>query len=280
MKIKFSGIFIISIVFLISACEKVIYFDERFLYSENPRALVHAASGDAEFPGQTMEAINYGFSILDGIEVDIQISQDNTLWLSHDSEVLDSSGKSLGDFASTEDEVIKSISDSTHNFYYTPLDSVLKAMSQMWPDKYISLDIKRPSKIYTLSSYRSIASEIIRMVEEYELEEHVLVESSSTYLLKLLNKSEYGIQTYFFCMGDFDKGVAEAKLNELTGISFKINSFDQLTDELVNLLHSSGLKIEAFYANEPEDIKRLYNYGVDFLQTDNLEYYSHIGTEE
>lgn len=261
------------LVFTILSCDKVSYFEERYPYIETPRALAHAACGDASYPNQTIEAINYGCSVLDGIEVDIQLSKDNTLWLSHDSEVIDENGIELGSFDNTTDEEIEDIVNSDSNYYYTRLDSALKFLSTNWPGKFVSLDIKRPEKLFTNNSYDLIADEIIRMVETYKLEGKVLIESSSNYLLDKLSSTDFQIETYFFCMGDFDKGVAEAHLNGYTGISFKINSYDELSAELVDLLHASGLKMQAFYVNEVSDIRELHSYGIDFMQTDNTDFY-------
>lgn len=271
---KFSNLTFFIITLLTSGCEKIEYFDKGYIIPHATQALAHAASGDYKFPGQTIEAVNFGFRSFDGIEVDIQTSKNYTLWLSHDNVVYNCEGKDLGKFISTEDNTITDIFNKDSTFYYVKLDSVFQIMSEKWPEKYISLDIKRPYQLIPFSSYNSIADEIKSLVEKYELSGHVLIESSSTYLLKRLNDPANGIQTYYFCLGDFDKGVAEAKLNDLTGISFKINSYDELNGSLIELLHSSGLKIQVFYANEPADIVDLNVIGVDFMQTDNLDFYT------
>lgn len=269
---------IASIAFL--SCEKIVYFDDRYAIEDvYSRALVHSASGDEVFAGQTIEAVAFGFSCLDGVEVDIQLSKDNTLWLNHDSKVYDAYNNNLGSFSIITDEIIQNIYNYDSTYYYSTLDTVFYLMSRKYPEKFISLDVKRPTKILTYNSYNIIASEIINLIQKYNLQGHVLVESSSNYFLKKLNNPEFGIQTYYFCLGDFDKGVTEAISDGFTGISFKINSYDELNEQLINLLHSSGLKIQAFYANEPKDIINMLSFGVDYLQTDNLDFYTIVESQ-
>lgn len=264
-----------AILFLFSNCEKVDYFETNSeTFDITPKALVHAASGDTNFAEQSLEAVDFGFSILDGIEVDIQISEDNTLWLSHDSKVKATNDIELGYFCKVPDYKIEAIYNANGSSYYTKLDSVFTLMNKKYPDKHISLDIKRPFKISAYSSYDAIYENISDMVLKYGLEGKVLIESSSKYLLKQFVAGKANIETYYFCLGDFDKGVAEAIYNNFTGISFKINSYDILNRSLIETLHSAGLKIQVFYTNEVHDIKRLHSYGVDFMQTDNLEFYS------
>ncbi len=261
--------------FLFSKCEKVDYFP---ISSKTtiiiPKAIVHAASGDARFAEQSLEAVDFGFSVLDGIEVDIQISANNTLWLSHNSIVKNTNEIEIGYFGNVPDYKIEAIYNIDGTPYYTRLDAVLKLMNNKYPGKYISLDIKRPHKISAYSSYDAMFASISQMVVKYDLESKVLIESSSKYLLKQFSEGKANIETYYFCLGDFDKGVAEAIYNNFTGISFKINSYDVLSKSLIETMHAAGLKIEVFYTNEENDIKRLHSFGVDFMQTDNLGFYS------
>ena len=54
---------------------------------------MHRGNGfNTDFVQNTLPAAEYGLSVLDGIELDIQLSKDGTLWLDHDNEVHDCDG--------------------------------------------------------------------------------------------------------------------------------------------------------------------------------------------
>lgn len=57
-------------------------------------------------PENTLDAVIYGKEHLDGIEIDIHISKDRTLWLSHDLEVGSCGGTVYNCFPETYDEEI------------------------------------------------------------------------------------------------------------------------------------------------------------------------------
>ena len=60
---------------------------------------MHRGNGfNTDFIPNTLPAAEYGLSVMDGIELDIQISEDGTLWLDHDNEVHDCDGTMLDVF--------------------------------------------------------------------------------------------------------------------------------------------------------------------------------------
>lgn len=261
---------------LIFSCEKITYYSHSNNISTSSKALVHAASGASGFEHETFDAVKFGLAALDGIEVDIQQSKDGTLWLSHDSKVFDENGNETRLFVNTSDNDLEQILSSDSTFYYTRLETVFQYLWQNNIKKHISLDVKRPIELITNDNYKEIAANIINMADKFKLENQVLIESSSEFFLKQFNGNSLGIETYYFCLGDFDKGASIAIEKGFTGISFKYNSKDDVSQELIELLHEYGLKMQIFYVNEPEVIEELYGYEIDFLQTDNLDFYSHI----
>ena len=69
---------------------------------------MHRGNGfNTDFVENTLPAAEYGLSVLDGIEQDIQISKDGTLWLDHDNEVYDCEGNNIGCFQTLTDDEIR-----------------------------------------------------------------------------------------------------------------------------------------------------------------------------
>lgn len=104
---------------------------------------MHRGCGDnTDFVENTISAAEYGLTKMDGIELDIQMSKDGTLWLDHDNEVHDCDGNVVGCFQELTDQQIKGAAECDGVVRYHTLESVFELMSAKYPDSYISLDIK------------------------------------------------------------------------------------------------------------------------------------------
>src|SRR4051812_29867589 len=95
-----------ALFIVLCGCEKIIFsIDNPISGLDVPIVLMHRGSGDhPDITGNTYEAAAYGLSVLDGIELDIQLSRDGTLWLDHDNEVHDCNGNVIGCFQDMTDE--------------------------------------------------------------------------------------------------------------------------------------------------------------------------------
>src|SRR5687767_4514190 len=78
-------------VILTSACRKINYFPDREINIEAPKLVAHRGGRNADFRENTMTGIKAALRHMDGIEVDVQISKDESIWLSHNVDVIDCS---------------------------------------------------------------------------------------------------------------------------------------------------------------------------------------------
>ena len=263
---------LISLTFislLLWACNRINYFETKPIYPNATIVMAHAATGNT--PGikrNTLEGAIFGLDTLDGIEIDISISKNRGLWLSHDQKVytLDKY------FINVNDETIAAIKDENNLPYYTPLEAVLKHMAQNTPDKTISLEIKYPFTLITTDVFNDVAYNINTLVNQYNLQGRVIVESQSVGLLKKLSEINETIGTYYMCYGNFEKGISRAYSNGLSGFSFDYGRDDELTFQSVALAHELGLKVLTYTIND-EYIPIVYSTGADIIQTDNMNFY-------
>ena len=261
------NLIILSFCFL--ACQRIEYFEPQAATFEETKVLAHAASGNSnEFQRNTIEAVKYGLKNLDGIEIDIAISKDNGLWLSHDDKVLALDKQ----FINVSDSELEEIKDSLGNPYYDKLEDVLKYMSDSVQDKTISLDIKYPVTINPNAVLADAAERIVALVEHYGLQNNVVVESGSALFLKKIRKDNPLIGTYIMSYGNYESGIADAYEYGFTGISFNYNRDDELVKESVELAHELGIKILVYTINN-EDISIVHALGVDIIETDHMDYY-------
>jgi glycerophosphoryl diester phosphodiesterase len=255
-------------------CSRVVYFPDRPIVVDQPYILAHQGGGYFD-AGNTFEAVVYGLEKLDGIEIDIQRSYDNTLWLSHSPMLLPCGAMKDRCFASLTDKAIIDIDSCLGpDIYYTRLESVFAFMSANYPDKYVSLDVKAwmpcGTSVNIIKEMNQLAQKIIDLTHTYNLR-HVMVESETSDFLYYIKKRSSSIETYLVTMGDFELGASRALNAGYTGISFSFKNKGRkipVTSEQIELVHRKGLKIQLWTMEDGADLEEAIALKPDFIQTD------------
>jgi hypothetical protein len=132
----------IAFLFAFSCCERVEYFPDKPITFEKTRVIAHQGGGVFD-AGNTFEACQYGLENAEGIEVDVQRSSDNVLWLSHSATVSSCGVFDETCFAAVSNNTIIAIDSCLGNeINYTQLEAIFAYMSDHYPEKFISLDVK------------------------------------------------------------------------------------------------------------------------------------------
>ncbi|HEY0742794.1 MAG TPA: glycerophosphodiester phosphodiesterase [Chryseosolibacter sp.] len=268
----------ISIIVIVSLCqcERVEYFPDNPITDATTRVLAHKGGGGSFGEGNTLEACVYGLERLDGIEVDLQKSEDNVLWLGHASDVPGCGAFPKSCFAGLTSSTIVQIDSclgKTINF--TKLETVFDYASKHHPDKYLSLDVKAwsPCEFNDINITREmnqLAAEIILLTSKYGLENRVMVESETGDFLYYVKTHSDFIETYLTTLGDFELGAARALDAGFSGISYEFRAKENLLKEQVDLLHRKGLKIQVWTIYDSQAFEEAKSLGVDFIQTDDI----------
>ncbi len=266
------------LLFSIGSCEKITYSVDNPIAGIPTKVLMHMGCGNnnPDFIPNTLAAAEFGLSKLDGIELDIQISNDGTLWLDHDNEVHDCDGNIIGCFQELSDDQIKEYEKCDGVIRYNTLESVFELMSSEYPESYISLDVKGQycEIISTPGIMRQMADAILDLVVKYKMEGHVLIESTSLAFMDELENQDLVAQCVI-SLGDIDKGIADAGVTKARGISQKY-SVEDIDAEVVSLIHNIGYGLVVWVINEPEDIVEAWNSKPDFIETDNADFKDYI----
>jgi len=274
---KTSIFFLFIILFSLIGCERIIYDVDNPINGLPTRVLMHRGNGDnTDFVENTLPAAEYGLSIMDGIELDIQMSKDGSLWLDHDNEVHDCDGNVIGCFQELTDQQITDAAECDGVVRYHTLESVFELMSTKYPNSYISLDIKgQYCKILsTPSVMRQMAESVKKLVTKYKMEYKVLIESNSIAFLNVMADQNV-VGQCVISLSDIDKGIADARATNARGISHKYTA-DPVDAGDVALIHSKGYGIVIWVINEPDDIVSVWNTHPDFIQTDNSDFKKYI----
>ena len=256
-------------------CERVEYFPDKPLLVSKPLMIAHQGGGFFD-AGNTMEACEYGLSLMDGIEVDIQKTSDNDIWLDHSSRL-----EACGSFDETCFDLVPSsrVLDIDKCLGaardYTRLETVFKYMLENYPEKFISLDVKAWSPcgargLNVIHEMNELAQAILDLTTKYNMAEHVLVESEVGDFLYYIKHRNPRIETYLATLGDLELGMSRALDAGFTGISFQYKVDEALSREMVELMHRKGLKIQLWTVDDPGDLEEAVGLNVDFIQTDNF----------
>ena len=271
--IKRYAVYIVLIVINYSSCKKVVYYPDKQLNNITPVILAHRGGGNDTLQENSLEACINALKLTDGLEVDVQISKDRTIWLSHSPKV-ETCNEALKCFAETKDEVIESINTCTgNNTKYTQLEEVLTYMSNNNIRKYISIDIKgwgpcSGNSLNIEAIMRLETEEIIKLAEKYKLVEYLIFETQAPSVLKWAKEKSSSVNVYVTSFGDYEKGMLLALKHNFDGISYKSNFRDMLDVEKINLLHKKGLRIMAWNIPDSSHMQYLISINTDFLQID------------
>ena len=279
MKINCNIFLLVLILFICVACKKIKYYPDKPYGDVETKVLAHRGGGNSSYQENTLEAASYGLSTLDGIEVDIQISKNRTIWMFHSAELPDCGGVSYNCFPETyNSQIIELDSCLGNTFVLSRLEEVFALMSSLYTDKFISLDVKAwaPCEVTSLGItgiMNVIADEIVYLTDKYNLNGHVMVESETTSFLSYLKRKSVGVETYLSTLGDFERGMQIALKGGFTGLSFKYKFDEEITEDHIYLIRKKGLKIQLWTVNEPDEIEEAIFINPDYIQTDNLAYF-------
>lgn len=268
---------IIFTLLLPLSCNKIEYDTDSPIIGRSTLVLMHRGCGyNNNFVPNTLPAAEYGLSVLDGVELDVQISKDGTLWLNYDNDVMDCNGEIIGCFQNMSDTEIYDVAICDSTIKYSTLESVFELMSTSYPNSHVSLDVKKQycNFLTVPSSMKEMAIAVKSLVSKYDMENKVLVESRSIAFHKEMEDQEDIIQC-IISLGDVDKGIADARAKKTKGISIRYG-IEEINAEVVSLIHKKGYQLAIWDVNVAEDIEAVWASNPDYIQTDNADFKSYI----
>ncbi len=86
----------------------------------------------------------------------------------------------------------------------------------------------------------------------------------------MVREENSNIETYLTTLGDYELGISRALGAGFSGVSFKFKFSEVIDQEMVDLLHRKGLKIQVWTVESRSDLEEAVEMGVDFVQTDSF----------
>ena len=252
----------------------------------NVRYLGHRGAGSNNYNAVNMEnsipSILEALKVMDGVEVDLQMSRSGTIWLFHDADInrtLCKPGAPRSILNMYDNEIAKlELCSRTKSGRVYKLAELVSLWNSRAPF-YIAMHVKDD---FTPAFYNSIGgrSNYLRkfadaLAKEIELSslkhsaDRFLVEQEDLVLPDALRKYPVGKQVkyYIFNYKSFNSMVADALTLGYDGVSC---NFTDRTLSATNIksAHEKGLSVMVWTPYSDKEVQKVYNMKPDFIQTD------------
>jgi len=226
----------------------------------------------------TFAAVVEGLKIFDGIEIDIQMSKDNTIWVFHDSKLpQNSKTDSLICIPQSFDWQIDSFNVSADS-KIPRLSDVFDYVKRENIEKPISLDIKGyfDSDCFAHNSadnkyFERFARQLSQLFRTYNLYAFVMLETDYTYIFDCLKKTDPEINCYLLAYNNFDTKIDIALKNNYAGVSFNFSD-TSVNAAKIKAAQAKGLKIQLWTPDSETLLLQAKAMNADFIQTNNLNF--------
>lgn len=250
---------------------------ELFPGIENVHFLGHKGSGtfgEMGNPGihdNSLEAVKNGLNLLNGVEIDLQLSKDTTLWLFHDHEIK-TCAHSTVNFHLLQDEEIRKISACNYNNQLITVGELQAELSKLHAkNKSISLDLKvlqNPVALEAFITAENLAQNVMKALDfksEFKEQFNIMVEIPDNAQLKAFEG--FSAVRYKLCINTNCN--TRPAVNQKAGLSVGLHIAAR-HPEVVSLFKENELPIQLWTVNSGAELKQALDLQPDYIQTDNL----------
>ncbi len=206
----------------------------------------------------------------DGTEVDVQLTKDSVLVAFHDADLSGTTNCS----GAIHSHLWNDLKACSYDLpvYQDPLllsldDLMVNTQNR---DQFIfTFDCKlfHPSDGHRL--YREqFARAIVRLIEAYEMEGQVFIESQDSSFLRTVQDLRPGYPLFIY-PGHFEKGFTVATSLGIYGITI---STQDVSEAQIEMAHDNGLRVTIFGVHSKNDNIRGIEKNPDFIQTDRIKH--------
>lgn len=269
-------LFLLSLMFMIFGCKNSNDNNPLILFEniEKVHFLGHKGSGtkgeldNKDINENSINAVQRGFDLLDGVEIDIQISSDSSLWLFHDHFIIGCDDEKHN-FSSLKNEQIKEISQCNYDLSLIELKELTHFFSNH-NNKFLSLDLKvlqNPLAIQRFGGREELAKLIVEKLNEINIKKifNVLVEIPFKDQLTVFESQGYKT----FLLHHSSNNTDSLDIKNINGLSLDIN--DIMNDESSQQLVKKVEKKQIWTINDGTDLFMALKHNPDFIQTDYLQ---------
>ncbi|UTW62625.1 glycerophosphodiester phosphodiesterase [bacterium SCSIO 12741] len=266
-------------LFIFGACTSVPPAQEELAL---PHVLGHRGSGSGcRVMGQdsicenSYPAVIMGLDHYQGVEVDIQMSADGTLWMYHDALMIDQDSNQLCIPQSGDFEIRQMASRVRAYKYLAPLDTIFDYHRKYGLLQSISLDVKGyfseacfPGQNADQKYLLGLADSLVQLIHRYEMTPFVMVETDYQDVLDRIRSRSDSIPCYLLAYGHWEKAKQIIQEKGYQGLSYSFSD-PELTPEKVEAVRKAGWKVQIWTPNGREALYQAWSLQPDYIQTDD-----------
>ncbi|MFH1446764.1 MAG: glycerophosphodiester phosphodiesterase [Chloroflexota bacterium] len=231
-----------------------------------PLIIAHRGAS-AKAPENTLAAFELAFEMgADGIELDVMLSKDGKLVVIHDDTVdrtTNGSGR-VSDFSLSTLQGLDAGSVFSTAFRGEQLPSLAEVFERFGGKMLINVELKNYA-----TPFDDLTDRVVNLVQKYKLLNSVLLSSFNPINLRRarrrLPEVRLGLLTLI--------GKAEILSRGAFGRIFPYDAlhpyYSDVSESLVNKIHSLGRQVNVWTVDEPEELIRLYQLGADGIITND-----------
>jgi glycerophosphoryl diester phosphodiesterase len=265
------SIIIFLIVCNLYSCKKE-EFDIVNLNGNKITALGHAGMGIGDtYPMDSFESIMKCLNLgMDGSEFDVQLTKDSVLIAYHNEDLSKNTNIQGVVNSLTWDELKDAFYTETPylNYSIISLDQLFSNIRNLHDYKF-TFDCKLYTNNMNINEfYTSYINAVVNIINKYQLENNIFIESQSETFLSLL-KSKKPAYKLFIYPESFESGLETALSIGLYGITISTRN---ITKEQIEIAHKSNLFVAIWNTETKSDNVEAIKKNPDFIQTDKVKY--------
>lgn len=274
------SLFVLTLIILLISCRKA-------EVETATNFLGHKGSGNNNYNDvvieNTLPSVQNALKKLDGTELDIQMSLDNTVWLWHNADL---SGYICDDrtrhdtipkMRDAEIEKIRICHGNKSDRMYR-LSEVIDWSNSTANGIHISLDVKVSFKPNTFLLYgnrdgylQRLAASLAKIFESYKFANKTLIEVDSRFFCQQLKSynSTKDLITCFMRSEPMPQKIENAVRLGYNGLSCNYTDAT-VTKETIAAAHNAGLIVQVWTPYYRDELRKAFAMNPDFIQTDNV----------
>jgi glycerophosphoryl diester phosphodiesterase len=241
-------------------------------------ALGHAGMGiKSAYPINSFESIAKALALgADGTEMDVQLSADGVLVAFHDQNLESSTNKEgiINDLTWAEIEGAYYTNIPFHDYKVVKLESILSKINNIGQYR-LALDCKLYSANSDSLFFQQYASELIRLLDFYQMPGKTIIESSDPKLLDILKAKGARYQLFWYT-NNIKTSLEEAENWPIDGFTLRD---DQASAEDILAAHGKGYFIALYNTQSKSENIEAIEKNPDFIQSDELRHLLKVMSE-
>lgn len=251
----------------------------------NKNKIIHGHRGARSiYPENTLPSFKYNIEHgIDVIEVDLQITKDNELVIYHykniNTDICSGPIKPIKSLTLKEIKEYDCGSKKNPNFpeqrivpgERIPTFLELIDLIKTYKNKNIlmNVEIKTEKSLDTDSEVYNFCKVLVDIIHKYNISNNVIIQSFDTRALQYVKEIDPNIKTSYLLENKLDTIDNIIKISKKLGVEIISPDFNLIDKNFVKKMQDNGFEVLVWTVNDKDDVKKVIEYGVDGIISDD-----------